>query len=142
MSKPKLYIKNDKGRYEPYELPKPDLSDMVYIKSNGKYYPHGRLFDVNFLTEGVWVVYGKASFCSGRYLREKFSLEKVSDIKYPSITMAELGGISKITNQAIDDLHRHELQKKANDDGWGLSQYDRYEFVIKRAIELLKEKQK
>ena len=37
MSKPKLYIKNDKGRYEPYQLPEPDVSDTVYRKINGKY---------------------------------------------------------------------------------------------------------
>lgn len=36
MSKPQLYIKNEKGRYEPYNLPKPEVDNKLYRKINGK----------------------------------------------------------------------------------------------------------
>ena len=95
----------------------------------------------DFLAEGVWVVYCDHAFCNGKYLRDKFSLEKASDLKYPTVPIAELGGIMNVVEQAVKDLHRKENQK-ISDEGWGMSEYERYEFVVSRAIELIKEKQK
>lgn len=138
MSKPKLYIKNDKGRYEPYQLPEPDVSDTAYKKINGKYEPVGRFFNRDYLTEGVWVVYCDHAFCNGKYLKNKFRMEKVSDLQYP--TIAELGGIRQATQQAINDLSL--FVKKRTEEGLGTSLYENYEFVAQRTIEILRERNK
>lgn len=37
---PKLYTKNNKGRYEEYKIPECDTSDTFYQKINGRYEPH------------------------------------------------------------------------------------------------------
>ena len=138
MSKPKLYIKNDKGRYEPYQLPEPDVSDTVYRKINGKYEPVGIWEKHNWLKEGVWVVTSDHAYCNGKYIKSRFRLDKVSDLQYP--TIAELGGISQATQQAINDLSL--FVKKRTEEGLGTSLYENYEFVAQRTIEILKDKQK
>ena len=137
MSKPKLYIKNDKGRYEPYQLPEPDISETAYKKINGKYEPVGRFFDRDYLTQGVWVVYCDNAFCNGKYLKEKFRLEKVSDLQYP--TIAELGGMEAAIHQAWEELLRFKEQALRTT---GFSEYDGYHFMVKRTLEILKEKNK
>ena len=39
MKKPKLYTKNEKGRYEEYQIPDLDVSDTLFRRINGKYVP-------------------------------------------------------------------------------------------------------
>lgn len=138
MKTPRLYIKNEKGRYEPYEPPAPDISDSVYRKINGKYEPVGLFQRHDHLTEGVWVVTSDRSFCNGKYIKDRFRLDKVSDLQYPSI--AEFGGLRQISEQAIEDFYRiqRERCKQCN----AMSNYEAMEYVIQRAVELLKEKQK
>lgn len=137
MSKPQLYIKNEKGRYEPYKLPEPDVSETAYKKINGKYEPIGRFYSRDFLTEGVWVVYCDNAYCNGKYLKDKFRLEKVSDLQYPSI--AELGGLEAAIHQAWEELLPY---KKNALSTTGYSEYDGYHFMVKRTLEILKEKSK
>jgi hypothetical protein len=84
MSKPQLYIKNEKGRYVPYNLPEPEVDNKLYRKINGKYYAWEMDLRNDHLPEGVWVIVRHkscTSFTSGKYLREQFMLEKASDIK-------------------------------------------------------------
>ena len=53
--KQRLYTKNDKGRYEEYQIPDLDVSETLFRRINGKYVP----VSVNCtrdLPEGVWVV--------------------------------------------------------------------------------------
>jgi hypothetical protein len=138
MSKPKLYIKNDKGRYEPYQLPEPDVSDTVYRKINGKYEPVGIWEKHNWLQEGVWVVISDHSYCNGKYIKDRFRFDKVSDLQYP--TIAELGGIRQAAQQAINDLGL--FVKKRTEEGLGTSLYENYEFVAQRTIEILRENNK
>lgn len=133
--KQQLYIKNEKGRYEPYELPKPDVSDTVYRKINGKYEPVGRFYERDTLTEGVWVVYANHGYYNGKYLKEKFAMEKVSDIQYP--TLAEMGGIEQAIDQAWRELPAFKAVKYRTT---GYSEYDGFHFVAKRAIEILMER--
>ena len=53
--KKKLYIKNDKGRYEEYQIPDMDVSETLFRRINGKYVPVS-VNCTNDLPEGVWVV--------------------------------------------------------------------------------------
>lgn len=106
--KKKLYTKNDKGRYEEYQIPDLDVSETLFRRINGKYVPVS-LNCVNDLPEGVWVVTrGRSSreIISGKYLKELMMLEKASDLKeMPSL--AELGGwqkCAKFVLNAIGDI--------------------------------------
>lgn len=85
--KQKLYIKNEKGRYEEY---KPELKvndeDLYFRKVNGKYIPCGRYERHEMIGEGVWVVVSNLSMCSsqcasGDYLKDLFQIHKVSGIE-------------------------------------------------------------
>ena len=101
----KLYTKNDKGRYEEYQIPDMDVSDTLFRRINGKYVPVS--FNcINDLPEGVWVVTrGRSSreIISGKYLKELMMLDKVSDIKeLPNL--AELGGWQKCAKYVLDEI--------------------------------------
>ena len=99
----KLYIKNDKGRYEPYKEPEPPFNNMLYRKfvHNGKvtYDPMSMHLRDETLGEGVWVVtkhvYGR-SIMRGSYLRDMFMCEKASDIQ--DVSLAKLGGLDKLAD--------------------------------------------
>ena len=53
--KQKLYIKNEKGRYEEYQIPDIDISETLFRRINGKYVPVSTIC-TNDLPEGVWIV--------------------------------------------------------------------------------------
>ena len=107
--KQKLYTKNEKGRYEEYQIPDMDISETLFRRINGKYVPV-YVNCTNDLPEGVWVVTrGRSSreIISGRYLKEMMMLEKASDLKeMPSL--AELGGWQgKLNNHQEGILRPH-----------------------------------
>ena len=106
MSKiPKLYIKNEKGRYEEYQIPDMDVSNTLFRRINGKYVP----VSVNCtydLPEGVWVVTrGRSSreIISGKYLNELMRLDKVADLKEMPC-LAELGDWQKCAKYVLDEI--------------------------------------
>ena len=103
--KMKLYTKNEKGRYEEYQIPDMDVSETLFRRINGKYVPVS-VYRTNNLPEGVWVVTrGRSSreIISGKYLKEMMRLEKVSDLKeMPSL--AELGGMRKCANYVLAEI--------------------------------------
>ena len=103
--KQKLYIKNEKGRYEEYQIPDMDVSETLFRRINGKYVPVSTTYP-NELPEGVWVVTRDSScreIISGKYLKELMKLEKASDLKeMPSL--AELGGWQKCAQWALDEI--------------------------------------
>lgn len=105
MKYPKLYTKNEKGRYEEYQIPDLDVSETLFRRINGEYVPVS-LNCANDLPEGVWVVTrGRSSreIISGRYLKELMMLEKASDLKeMPSL--AELGGWHKCAKWVLDEI--------------------------------------
>ena len=105
MKHPKLYTKNEKGRYEEYQIPDLDVSDTLFRRINGKYVPIS-VNCANDLTEGIWVVTRGSSsreIISGKYLQELMMLEKASDLKeMPSL--AELGGWQKCAQWALDEI--------------------------------------
>ena len=93
MKLPKLYIKNDKGRYEPYTIPEHDIDNTMYRRINGKYVPVSMLVDDDIL-EGIWVVTSRPSVRSitnGTYLRESFKLDKVANLhRFPMTKVASM----------------------------------------------------
>ena len=105
MKQPKLYTKNEKGRYEEYQIPDMDVSETLFRRINGKYVPVSTTYP-NELPEGVWVV-TRGSSCreiiSGKYLKELMKLDKASDLKeMPSL--AELGGWQKCAQWTLDEI--------------------------------------
>ena len=105
MKQPKLYIKNEKGRYEEYQIPDLDMSETLFSRINGKYVPVS-INCTNDLPEGVWVVTrGRSSreIISGKYLKESMMLDKVSDLKeMPSL--AELGDWQKCAKYVLNEI--------------------------------------
>ena len=105
MKHPKLYTKNEKGRYEEYQIPDLDVSDTLFRRINGKYVPIS-VNCINDLPEGVWVVTrGRSSreVIRGKYLKELMMLDKVSDLKEMPC-LAELGGWQKCANYVLDEI--------------------------------------
>lgn len=110
MSKiPKLYIKNEKGRYEEYQIPDVDVSETLFRRINGRYVPQS-VICTNDLPEGVWIVTrGRSSreIISGKYLKELMRLDKVSDLKEMP-NLAELGDWQKCAKYALDEIGNFE----------------------------------
>ena len=105
MKQPKLYIKNEKGRYEEYQIPDLNISETLFRRINGKYVPVSTTYAKD-LPEGVWVV-TRGSSCKeivyGQYLKEIMKLDKASDLKeMPSL--AELGGWHKCAQWVLDEI--------------------------------------
>ena len=105
MKQPKLYTKNEKGRYEEYQIPDIDVSETLFRRINGKYVPVSTTYP-NDLPEGVWVVTRDSSgreIIRGQYLKELMKLDKASDLKeMPSL--AELGGWQKCAQWVLDEI--------------------------------------
>ena len=114
--KEKLYTKNEKGRYEEYQIPDIDISETFFRRVNGRYVPVS-VNCTNDLPEGVWIVTRGRSHrevLSGQYLKELLKLAKVSDLKeMPSL--AELGSWQKCANYVlrtigdIDTMTRNQI---------------------------------
>lgn len=105
MRHPKLYTKNEKGRYEEYQVPDMDVSKTLFRRINGKYVPIS-INCTNDLPEGVWVVTrGRSSreIISGKYLKELMRLDKVADLKEMPC-LAELGDWHKCANYVLDEI--------------------------------------
>ena len=105
MKHPKLYAKNEKGRYEEYQIPDMDVSETLFRRINGKYVPVSVNY-TNDLSEGVWVVTrGRSSreIIRGQYLKELMMLDKVSDLKEMPC-LAELGDWHKCANYVLDEI--------------------------------------
>ena len=105
MKHPKLYTKNEKGRYEEYQIPDMDVSETLFRRINGKYVPVSVNY-ANDLPEGVWVVTrGRSSreIIRGKYLKELMMLDKVSDLKEMPC-LAELGDWHKCANYVLDEI--------------------------------------
>ena len=105
MKTPKLYTKNENGRYEEYHIPDLDVSETLYRKINGRYVPES-INCTSDLPEGVWVVTRERShreMISGKYLKELMMLDKVSDLKEMP-NLAELGSWNKCANYVLAEI--------------------------------------
>lgn len=121
MEKQKLYIKNEKGRYEEYREPMQEYDNKLYRKVGKKYEPCSMLI-TDDLPEGVWVVTkhecGKSS-ASGKYLYEKFLCMKAGDIQ--DVSLAKLGGMEKLAHYLAQ--HWGKLPN-------GVSQYELCQAIV------------
>ena len=105
MKEKRLYTKNEKGRYEEYQIPDIDVSNTLFRRINGKYIPIS-VNCTNDLPEGIWVVTrGRSSreIINGKYLKELMMLDKVSDLKEMP-NLAELGDWHKCANYVLDEI--------------------------------------
>lgn len=105
MKEKRLYSKNEKGRYEEYQIPDLDVSETLFRRINGKYVPVS-INCINDLPEGVWVVTrGRSSreIISGKYLKEMMMLDKVSGLKEMPC-LAELGGWQKCAKWVLNEI--------------------------------------
>ena len=101
MKLPKLFVKNNNGRYEPFTMPEHDIAKTMYRRINGKYVPVS-MFASDHLTDGVWVVTSRPSVRSltnGTYLRESFKLDKVADLqRFP---MTKIAGMKQCVDHIL-----------------------------------------
>ena len=105
MKEKRLYTKNEKGRYEEYQIPDIDVSNTLFRRINGKYVPIS-VNCTNDLPEGVWVVTrGRSSreIISGKYLEELMRLDKVADLKEMPC-LAELGDWQKCAKYVLEEI--------------------------------------
>ena len=105
MNQPKLYTKNEKGRYEEYQVPDMDISETLFRRINGRYVPVSISCTYD-LPEGIWVVTrgrSRREVISGQYLKELMMLDKVSDLKEMPC-LAELGDWHKCANYVLDEI--------------------------------------
>ena len=118
MKTPKLYTKNENGRYEEYQIPDMEVSETLFRKINGRYVPES-INCTNDLPEGVWVVTRGQShreIISGKYLKELMMLDKVSDLKEMP-NLAELGSWRKCANyvlRTIGDIDKMTMNEIVN----------------------------
>lgn len=142
--KTKLYIKNEKGRYEEYkpEL-KTDDPDLFFRKQGSNYIPCGVMESRDILGEGVWVVLSNLSYCSksissGDYLKELFQIHKVSGIE--EVSIAQLGGLEKCYDYVSCEWNKYYKEYMLGHE-WKPSNSDYIHFIIGKVFEF-NEKQK
>ena len=113
MKRPKLYTKNDKGRYVEYQIPYMDMSETLFRRINGRYVPVS-VNCHNDLPEGVWIVTrgrSRREVISGQYLKELMMLDRVSDLKeMPNLD--ELGDWQKCANYVLNEIGDFESMTK------------------------------
>ena len=136
MSKiPKLYVKNDKGGYEPFHLDN-DVSDTVFMRRNGKYLAIGRRNEDASLSEGAWIVYGRPScrsIINDTYAHELFNRYKVADL--PDIPLIECASLSKLTDEIC-----HNLQQQSDNHLLNMSVHELITAVVGELYRLTKAK--
>lgn len=145
MKKQKLYIKNDKGRYEEYKLElKTDDGNLFFRKINGKYMPCGRYeHRGDMVTEGVWVVLSNLSMCSsqcisGDYLKELFQIRKASGIE--EVTIAQMGGLEKYYDYVASEWRKYYKDYMLGHE-WQPSNSEAIHFIIGKVFEYNKLKE-
>ena len=129
--KQQLYIKNEKGRYEPYEPPKVNVSDNLYVKVGRKYVPYGRRLNEYYLTDGVYVVRcdkqcGMRSISSVGYLEECYRIDKVSN-NY-RITTEQMASLEDYADYAYEELRKFRAERCTG--VYGLSTADEVACII------------
>lgn len=138
MKKQKLYIKNEKGRYEEYKPEmKIDDPDLFFRKQGGKYFPCGVMESRDILGEGVWVVLSNLSYCSksissGDYLKELFQIHKVSGIE--EVTIAQLGSLEKYVDYVKREWNEYYRNYMLAHE-WSPSNSDVIHFIIGKVFE-------
>lgn len=101
MKKQQLYVKNEKGRYEPYK--EPECDNALYRRKGKRYEPIAMYFESgNYWQEGVFAVIKNSSsteWASADYLRTVFKLYKCGDIE--QVPVAKLAGMKKLSSYLV-----------------------------------------
>lgn len=131
MKKQQLYIKNEKGRYIPFEPPKVNVSDTLFLKVGNKYIPYGRRLNEDYLTDGVYVVRSDKSggirgFARQGYLEECYRVDKVT--KNYRITTEQLASLEDYSDFAFNELRKFRMERHT--EGYGLSTAEEVACVI------------
>lgn len=129
--KQQLYIKNNKGRYEPYEPPKVNVADTLFLKVGNRYIPYGTKLNTDYLTDGVYVVRsdkqgGMRSFASVGYLEECYRIDKVS--RNHRITTEQLASLEDYSDFALEELRKLKIERL--DRSYGLSTAEEVACII------------
>ena len=138
MKKQKLYIKNEKGRYEEYKpIMKADDGNLFFRKVKGKYVPFGRIANGDMIHEGVWVVLSNLSYCSRQmasadYLKDLFQIQKVSGIE--EVSIAKLGGLERYYDYVASEWNKYYKDYMLGHE-WSPSNSDAIHFIIGKVFE-------
>ena len=138
MNKQKLYIKNEKGRYEEYRhIMKADDGNLFFRKVKGKYVPCGRREHIDRLSEGVWVVLSNLSHCSSQmtsadYLKDLFQINKVSGIE--DVSISQLGGLERYYDYVASEWNKYYKDYMLGHE-WSPSNSDAIHFIIGKVFE-------
>lgn len=139
--KPKLYIKNEKGRYEEYIQEKTkDDPNLLYRRINGKYVPCSRMV-ANDLQEGIWVVLSNLSYKSrinGDYLKELFQVHKIGEIE--PISIAQLGNLEMYYQYVIDEYTKYQEEYNKTHE-YMMSSVELFHFIIGKVFEFSKQQE-
>ena len=136
--KQKLYIKNEKGRYEEYKPQmKTDDGNLFFRKVRGKYVPFGRIANGDILHEGIWVVLSNLSYCSRHmasadYLKDLFKINKVSGIE--EVSIAKLGGLERYYDYVASEWNKYYKDYMLGHE-WSPSNSDAIHFIIGKVFE-------
>lgn len=142
--KPQLYIKNEKGRYEPYK-PKELGENNVYRKIGNKYIPFAVVKkDEDWLQGGVFVVrsdkrYGTRSIADSEYLQECFRVDRIGN-NY-RILADQLASLEDYADFCASELRKHEDERRKS--GIGISRAEKIECIVGSVFKfsnILKEK--
>ena len=144
MKKPQLYVKNAKGRYEPYVEEKRTDENTIYIKRNNRFEPVSLRLNDDCIGEGVYVVRRRingASYSMAHcdYISDVFCLEKVSN-NY-RITTEQVASLEDYAEFCIQELQKFE--KRRAEEHIGTSPYERVQNIVGNVFKfsnILKEK--
>lgn len=102
MKKPQLYIKNSKGRYEPYQEPQPEPDHNIYRRYGKKYEPVGVCDPHTGIGDGIWLVRhkeGSTRMANIDHYAHKWGLTKLAPLPVTDIT--QFAALEEI-NETID----------------------------------------
>lgn len=140
-----LYIKNDKGRYVPYE-PKALGEKNVYRKIGNKYVPFAVVTkEEDWFQGGVFVVrsdkkYGTRSIADSEYLQEVFHIDKIGN-NY-RILADQLASLEDYADFCAEELRKYKLER-IDEHGYGMSTQEEIMCVVGSVFkfsDILKEK--
>lgn len=132
MKKQQLYIKNDKGRYEPYN-PKEIEDKNVYRKIRNKYVPFAVVTkEVDWFQGGVFVVRSDKhssirSIAESEYLQECFRIDKIGN-NY-RILADQLASLMDYADFCAEELRKHKM-KRIDEYGYGISTQEEIMCII------------
>lgn len=139
MAKQKLYVKNEKGRYEEYKPIEEEISNTLYRKVGNKYVPFETLLHRDTMQEGIWVVTMKGRrMVNGKYVRDLFECDKVAEVE--KVPLSRLAGLLEYTEAISYDFYKWREQKRK--DGFGTNAEEEVAYIVGKIFEYNENKKK